>query len=270
MPGHHLGRPLSLARITVTGFRRFLILFFFFFKKCQSCAQHTWVISKHDRGDRSVLFGAGGWGREKARTTTRHGLGPRAEHLRGWAGSAGSVGGPREGRSGTTSHAPHTAWHARPAPPAVTRLTCPCSPHCALGAPEAQVRPHTNSPGGAEGTAQQRARHILPVLQTQRRQEREQRGGAGGARTPPRTPASCLCYWARDLATPGQREGKDRQMARASNSFCLELDSSVLAGGKWFSIVSIIFFFFKYIFVKVIPSCFSGEICLMDKMCLFS
>lgn len=51
-------------------------------------------------------------------------------------------------------------------------------------------------------------------------------------------------------------------MARASNSFCLELDSSVLAGGKWFSIVSIIFFFFKYIFVKVIPSCFSGEICL--------
>lgn len=55
----------------------------------------------------------------------------------------------------------------------------------------------------------------------------------------------------------------DRQMARASNSFCLELDFSVLTVGKWFSIESIIFFsFFKYIFVKVIPFCFSGEICL--------
>lgn len=51
-------------------------------------------------------------------------------------------------------------------------------------------------------------------------------------------------------------------MARAWNSFCLELDSSVLAVGKWFSIESIIFFFFKYIFVKVIPFCFSREICL--------
>lgn len=53
-------------------------------------------------------------------------------------------------------------------------------------------------------------------------------------------------------------------MARACDSFCLELDSSVLAVGKWFSIESIIFFFsfFKYIFVKVIPFCFSREICL--------
>lgn len=31
-------------------------------------------------------------------------------------------------------------------------------------------------------------------------------------------------------------------VAGASNSFCLELDSSVLAVGKWFSIESIIFF----------------------------
>lgn len=34
----------------------------------------------------------------------------------------------------------------------------------------------------------------------------------------------------------------DRQTARASNSFCLELDFSVLTVGKWFSIESIIFF----------------------------
>lgn len=55
----------------------------------------------------------------------------------------------------------------------------------------------------------------------------------------------------------GEEDGQTT--ARASNSFCLKLDSSVLAVGKWFSIESIIFFFFKYIFVKVIPFCFSGK-----------
>lgn len=64
MPRHHIGRTLPPTRITVAGFRRFLILFF---KKCQSCAQHMWI-SKHDRGGQSVLFwrGAG----EKARRAT--------------------------------------------------------------------------------------------------------------------------------------------------------------------------------------------------------
>lgn len=52
-------------------------------------------------------------------------------------------------------------------------------------------------------------------------------------------------------------------MAWVPDGSSLKLGSSVLSVGKWFSnIINNISFFFKYIFVKVIPFCFSGEICL--------
>lgn len=83
-------------------------------------------ISKHNRGGQSVLFW--GWGeREKARTATRQGLGPRAERLGTGTGAGGLRGaswGPQEGGLGTPSHAAHTAWHARPAPTADTPALC--------------------------------------------------------------------------------------------------------------------------------------------------
>jgi len=83
------------------------------------------------------------------------------------------------------------------------------------------------------------------------RRKRERGGEALAEHGSSRTPASCLCYWARG---PGQREGRmDRQTARASNSFCLELDFNVLRVGKWFSIESIIFFLSLNIYLLKLP-----------------
>lgn len=122
-----------------------------------------------------------------------------------------------QGGSGTPSLAPHTAWHAylRPlqSPAGVPTFTMlgarlPQSPaHPQTGTPWEKREPSHCFPSEGD-TAQQRARHILQVLPTQRSWEREGRGGPGGAWTPPGTPASCLCYWARDPTIPGQREGR--------------------------------------------------------------
>lgn len=51
----------------------------FFLKNC--IRNNYRSISKHNRGGQSVLFGSGGRERkrERARRTTQHGLGPRAE-----------------------------------------------------------------------------------------------------------------------------------------------------------------------------------------------
>lgn len=105
-------------------------------------------ISKHNRGGQSVLFW--GWGeREKARTATRHGLGPRAERLgtgtgAGRAGCVGPAGAPR--REGWAH--PHT-HHTQPGMHALhPLLTHPRCAHSSLGT---QGHPHTSTPerGGA-------------------------------------------------------------------------------------------------------------------------
>lgn len=98
------------------------LAFLIFFKRCQSCVQHTWI-SKHNRGGRSVLFG--GVGGEGTKGENNHTTQPWTMS-RSICGNSGGVGWlPGEGGSGTPSHAPHVAWHACPAPTAVIWLT-----HC--------------------------------------------------------------------------------------------------------------------------------------------
>lgn len=76
----------------------------------------------------------------------------------------------------------------------------------------------------------------------QRSWGREQRKALAGHRPFPR-PKPPVVLLGQGSGHSWIEARKDRQtVARASNSFCLELDSSVLAVGKWFSIGSIIFF----------------------------
>lgn len=175
MPRHHLGRTLPPTRITVAGFRRFLILFF---KKCQRCAQHMWI-SKHDRGGQSVLFWSGGGGRREGKKghMTRPRPTSRASGSRGGAGWLhGASWGPREGGSGTPSHAPHSlactpcthCCHPADTPPLCTQL--PWNPGAPSLGPQhpRERRSPAHCLHHTEDTAQRRARHILQVLQMQR------------------------------------------------------------------------------------------------------
>lgn len=180
-------------------------------------------------------------------------------------GGLAGCSGPGEGGSGTPSHATHSPA-CTPCSHGYHLADVPCSPRGVHSSRKAQEDPHSSTPqkGGSPPVSTawrtQPSSKAHPLSSSDAEKLGESREGPGGAWTLPQTPASFLCYWARGLATPGWKD--EQTTARASNSFCLELDSSVLADGKWFSIESIIFFFFKYIFVKVIPFCFSGEICL--------
>lgn len=131
----------------------FGIFNFFFFKKCQSCVQHTWV-SKHNRGGWSVLFWRGRGERGENNHTTQPRTTSRSIRGNSDGGGLAACSETGEGESGTPSHAPHAAWHARPAPTAVIRL--PTTSHCARSFPQTQAG---GSPSrhlhGMEDTAQQ-------------------------------------------------------------------------------------------------------------------
>ena len=181
------------------------------------------------------------------------------------AGCVGPAGAPR--REGWAH--PHTQ-HTQPGMHALhPLLTHPRCAHSSLGT---QGHPHTSTPERrspahclhrTEDTAQRRARHILQVLQTQRSLGERSEGRPGRNTDPSSDPSLPFVLLGQGSGHSGTEGGMDRQRPGPLDSFCLELDSSVLAVGKWFSIESIIFFsFFKYIFVKVIPFCISGEICL--------
>lgn len=181
--------------------------FFFFFKKCQSCVQHTWV-SKHNRGGWSVLFWRGE--EREARTTTRHSLGPRAEASVGTPMGVGWLAARSLGRgSQAPPHAPHAARHARPAPTAVSRLTA--TARRAQSCPQTQAGLYSSVPQrgggpprhlhGTEDTAQQQGT-ILRVLQTQSSASRGRPWGSTN-------PSLLFVLLAQGSATPGQRERTD-------------------------------------------------------------
>lgn len=119
--------------------RWFSALIFFFFKKCQSCAQHTWI-SKHNRGGQSVVFGKGE--REEERGQERpHDTAWDHEQKRPWElGWVRALG--REGQA----H-PHT----RHTQPGMHALHPPMSPgwraHVAHTAPPRPRRTSHQHPG---------------------------------------------------------------------------------------------------------------------------
>lgn len=168
-------------------------------------------------------------------------------------GGLAGCSGPGEGGSGTPSRATHRPA-CTPCSTAITWLMCHVH-HAVCTAPVKPRRTLSSTPqkGGSPPVSTawrtQPSSKAHPLSSSDAEKLGESRGGPGGAWTLPQTPASFLCYWARGLATPGRKD--EQTTARASNSFCLELDSSVLADGKWFSIESIIFFSLNIYLLKL-------------------
>lgn len=160
------------------------------------------------------------------------------EFRRGWAGCPLGAWGGR-------------VWHIFTR--ATRSLACtPCTrcchrlttSRCAHSFPQTQADLHGSIPqkGGSpphrlhsmEDTAQQQGTSF--AFFRHREVKREQREALVELRPQPTVCATGPGVW------PLLDRGKGQTVARACNSFCLELDSSVLAVGKWFSIESIIFF----------------------------
>lgn len=185
-------------------------IFKFFFKKCQSCVQHTWI-SKHNRGGWSVLFWRGRGGRGENNHTTQPWTTSRSIRGNSDGGGLAACSEPGVGESGTPSHAPHAAWHAHPAPTAVIRLTT--TSRCAHSFPQTQADLHSSIPQrggspphrlhGMEDTAQQQGTSF--EFFRHREVKRESRGRPWWSTDP----SLLFVLLAQGLATPGQRGRTD-------------------------------------------------------------
>lgn len=143
----------------------FLIFFFFFLRNVKVVPNTRGSANTIEEASQYFLEGRGERKeRKRARTTTQNSLGPRAE------ASVGTRVGPGEGGSGTPLRVPHTAWHARPAPIAVTWLTChvhhavctaPLKPRRTLTAAPPPPERKKPSPSPQCGEHSPAARHIL-------------------------------------------------------------------------------------------------------------
>jgi hypothetical protein len=176
---------------------------FFFFKKCQSCAQHWWI-SKHDRGDQSVFFGGRKTAWEGLHDTA---LNHEQKHPWGLKGATGSLYRASPGPWGGGQAQPHAhlppAWHAHP-----------CTQLLSLGCMPTLTTAHTSTPRRKEPSLRSQAWRTQPVSEQgtpfkffRCRQVKIEEWRRGPGWTPP-LPARPSVLLVRGVATPGWGEGR--------------------------------------------------------------